>query len=157
MFSHQSNRRLARPVALLLALAGAAQAATHDFLGGWINMDPADRGITRVQISREPEGLQVRVFGKCHPTDCDWGVAPLTTYGRHIRDTDHQVASVVFEQGFATTTLLLRLHDNTLNVEALTHFTDDSGRQNFRSTSAFRRPPPTAAARNTPPARPRGG
>lgn len=58
----------------------AAQPDFTAFTGGWRSVDPDTRGITRIQIAPNPDGsFQVHAWGKCHPTDCDWG----TTIAEH--------------------------------------------------------------------------
>jgi hypothetical protein len=56
--------------------------------GNWQNIDGATRGITKVNVTFNcqdvvlngelyPPGppFKIHMFGKCHPSDCDWGVA----------------------------------------------------------------------------------
>jgi len=72
-----------------LATAGTTLAAepayalcsgTSPATGDWHNIDPNTRSITRAIVDwgcPDQPGLAagyVRLFGKCHPTDCDWGV-----------------------------------------------------------------------------------
>ncbi|WP_212648424.1 hypothetical protein [Deinococcus hopiensis] len=127
------------PVLALTAL-GSGHAAPADFVGTWTNANASTQGITRVVISRtSTTALRVQVFGKCSPTDCDWGQAPAITYGANVQDADHRTASAVFRKGFSTTLLVLRLSARSLSVQSLTEFTDGSGRQNYASEEVFRR------------------
>lgn len=138
--------RSSRPAALLAALSlcglfpQTAQAAPADFVGTWVNSNVATNGITRVNVTRSGNGpLTVQVFGRCHPTDCDWGSAPVLTYGASVSDTNHLTASAVYAKGFSNTTLVMTFTRGRLDVQALTQFTDGSGRQNYASRDAFTR------------------
>ena len=59
--------------------------------GRWRNVDAATRGMTRIELrsclpvttcdgdvctTTHDVGWSMRVFGKCHPTDCAWGRIP---------------------------------------------------------------------------------
>lgn len=76
--------------------------------GNWRNADPATNSLTRIQLrfvcqdqilngQLFPPGPPwfVRVFGKCHPSDCDWGEV-----GAQRLSTGHIFAT--YNQGFAT-------------------------------------------------------
>lgn len=84
-------------VAIELTQAAPAQAAcaTPEVVGSWHNVNPATRGLTRLEVgivcggvvcsangtcSSWPTYLTVRPYGKCSPTDCDWGQKPLVGY-----------------------------------------------------------------------------
>jgi hypothetical protein len=41
--------------------------------GLWRNHDPNTGGITRVDLSQSGSAVQIRMWGRCHPADCDWG------------------------------------------------------------------------------------
>lgn len=139
--------RSSRPAALLAALSlcgllapQQAQAAPANFVGTWVNSNVATSGITRVNVTRSGDGpLTVQVFGRCHPTDCDWGSAPVLTYGASVSDTNHLTATAVYAKGYSNTTLVMTFTRGRLDVQALTQFTDGSGRQNYASRAAFTR------------------
>ncbi|MBI4786723.1 MAG: hypothetical protein HY782_06735 [Chloroflexi bacterium] len=51
-----------------------AQAARFSqYNGNWFNDDANTNGITRLQITNSNATISVHGFGKCTPTDCDWG------------------------------------------------------------------------------------
>lgn len=61
-------------------------------LGRWNNIDPNTRSITKADLNFACgdvilngvvpyTGYQIRLFGSCYPTDCDWGWANITPYG----------------------------------------------------------------------------
>jgi hypothetical protein len=64
----------------------SAQCVTPQEEGSWVNTDPNTNSITRIQLrfvcqdqilngQPYPPGppWYIHIFGKCHPTDCDWG------------------------------------------------------------------------------------
>ncbi|WP_119674853.1 hypothetical protein [Deinococcus sp. RM] len=117
-----------------------ALAAPADMTGTWVNSNVTTSGITRVNVTRSAGGqMTVQVFGRCHPNDCDWGSAPLITYGTTVSDGNHFTATAVYAKVFATTTLVMNFTKGRLDVQALTQFTDGSGRQNYASRDAFAR------------------
>ena len=134
-------------LAILLLAALTVGAGPQDFAGSWINVDPHTNGITRIDIEQLPSGaLEARVFGKCHPSDCDWGSEPLITYGSSITDSDHTAATVSYDFGWSRQILTLQL-ERELPVEriqlmAFAQFTDRSGRQNTHHAYALERSRP---------------
>ena len=93
-----------------------------------------------MNVTRAAGGqMTVQVFGRCHPNDCDWGSAQMVTYGTTVSDSNHFTATAVYAKGFATTTLVMNFTRGRLDVQALTQFTDGSGRQNYASRDAFAR------------------
>jgi len=66
--------------------------AVNQLVGLWVSDDPNTRGITKFHIDKHDDQILVHAWGKCHPTDCDWGKQ------RALRDGDAFV--VVWDQGF---------------------------------------------------------
>ena len=75
--------------------------------GTWLNIDTNTRSISKLKVEFTcqdqilngqpyPPGApwHMQVWGKCHPTDCDWGRVDATRLG-----TDHLYA--YYNQGFA--------------------------------------------------------
>ncbi len=56
--------------------AQAARFAQYD--GNWVNDDSNTSGITKLSISNSDATISVHGFGKCSPTDCDWGTRNKT-------------------------------------------------------------------------------
>ena len=92
--SNQRSIGIHRALALaILAVSGwfgtqsaHAQCIEQPEQGKWTNTDPNTRSLTRIDLrftcqdqvhngQPYPPGppWHVHVFGKCHPTDCDWG------------------------------------------------------------------------------------
>ncbi|MDQ7746299.1 hypothetical protein [Hydrogenophaga pseudoflava] len=89
--------------------------------GQWENTDPATRGMTRLVIGRRADGgWSMHGFGKCHPSDCDWGETTAMLSGDALIG--------VYAFGFKVTTLTARRSGQTLVVDVLDDYTDADGR-----------------------------
>ena len=102
-------------------------------LGTWVNEDSNTKGITRLVITQAGNSYEVQGFGKCHPTDCDWGKTEFV-----IRDhfgfgsSPTPLAAAIYETHFSKISLLITLEsDSRIAVNALTDFTDKSGRPSY--------------------------
>lgn len=117
------------------------EARPQNFMGTWINTDSNTSGITKLVISQRGRSLNIQAFGKCQPTDCDWGTTQLITYGNNVQDRNHQFATASYNKSFAETLLTLKLNSrgNQINLESFTEFTDNSNRQNYFSLAQFQR------------------
>ncbi len=142
-----SGRRLLL-VALALALLSAGALAappdrafalcgSHDpEYGDWVNADPNARGIARIELRdcqsvttcsgetctvRHDVGWKMRPFGRCSPTNCDWGwSAP-----RERLSSGHLYG--FFDQGFAKRYVYAKMsayRPGQLWVYVRTDFTD---------------------------------
>jgi hypothetical protein len=132
----------AASVALTAAFASPTLAAPSDFVGTWVNKDANTRGITRLVItSAGGNKLNIRVFGQCHPQDCDWGTTTLATYGVNVQDANHGYGSANYNKGFANTFLGLSNTGNQIMIQGYTQFLDNSGRQNYYSREYFQKAP----------------
>ena len=129
--------------ALALGAVAPAMATPQDFVGTWVNMNPNTSGITRFVVrSTGSNTLNIRVFGKCHPTDCDWGTTQLITYGSSVQDSDHKFATANYRPGFSSTLLTFNLNVRNrrqITLQSFTQFLDNSGRQNYSSVEGFQR------------------
>lgn len=126
---------------LRLGVPAVASANTGDFLGVWVNVDGQTNRITRIAISGATGGdeLKIRTFGKCVPTDCDWGTETLHLYGSSITDSDYQHATAIYEQRGITTLLTLEFEDDgRLALHSYTRFTKDD-RNNYHAHDHFRK------------------
>lgn len=134
-----SGRRLSLVLAVLCLVVAAprspmlALCAAQPENGNWINTDPNTRSLTRIQLrfvcqdqilngQPYPPGppWYVHVFGKCHPTDCDWAEV-----GAQRLSTGHIYA--FYDQGFAKRHVWARMSQfrpGQLWVYTHTDFTD---------------------------------
>ena len=51
----------------------SAHGQPSQFEGEWVNMDEETSDITKLLVTTTGDTVKVRVFGRCHPIDCDWG------------------------------------------------------------------------------------
>jgi hypothetical protein len=121
------------------AFAGPAST----MVGTWVNADSSTRGITKLVITETGNTYEVHGFGKCHPTDCDWGKKPMTTYGSNVSDTTHKVGTAIYNPGFSESTLTIEQSGGQITVHDFTRFTDNSGRQNYHARYTFQKAKPT--------------
>ena len=139
--THRISSKLSTLAALAALAASPALAATSDFVGSWSNADSSTRGITRVVVTPNADGtLNMQVFGKCSPSDCDWGKAAAVAYSSGVQDNNPTVVSAVYPKGFSNTMVVL--HKNPfgmMEVMSLTQFLDKSGRFNYGSMDLFRK------------------
>jgi len=113
-------------------------AATGSLNGTWINVDPATRGIVRIQI----KGNKVHPYGACHPDLCDWGVLKAKAFAGGADSSS--AAALLAKQTTAFGRVQITLSLDTrgrLQVEEFTHFTDSSGRVDYRTVNTFMRNP----------------
>jgi hypothetical protein len=84
----------------------------------------------------------VHAWGKCQPTDCDWGEVPAVPYARDVSSTPSEATlalAATFKTNFKESVLTIRPENGSLRVETITRFTDNSGRNSYTATDIFRR------------------
>ena len=114
---------------------GDGREKVDQFLGTWLNEDTETGGITKVTIRVESSLIYVHMWGRCHPSDCDWG--EVTTL---VSDADDDRLSLEWYFSFAIDTQTVSaLAGGRLRVDGHTHFIDDSGRSDYDYTHYFRR------------------
>ncbi len=121
-------------------LAGPAST----MVGTWVNTDSSTRGITKLVITETGNSYEAHGFGKCSPTDCDWGKKQMMTYGSNVSDATHQVGTATYNPGFAETILTMEQSGGQIVVRDFTRFTDNSGRQNYYARYTLRKAKPVA-------------
>lgn len=118
-------------------IAAPAGASVQGFVGRWANENARTPGITSIVIT--PAGkraLDVKMWGKCQPQDCDWG-APQRF---DLKRAGTGVVELTWNPGFAIKTQSVRaLPDGRLEVVTRTQFTDRSNRKDYTSTEVFAR------------------
>ena len=108
-------------------------AKVDQFVGRWVNQNRNTDGITRVEIQRRLNTLSVHMWGKCHPTDCDWG-----TTTTDVSDSDDGILSITWLQSFKEEAQeISTLPDGRIQVVSHSHFIDNSGRPDYDSTHYF--------------------
>jgi hypothetical protein len=160
--SWRSSRRRQLILVLGLALASATILAAHPERasalcsghaiehGDWVNADPNASGIARIELrdcqsvttcsgnicsTKYDAGWTMRVFGKCSPTNCDWG----WTSGA-LRLSSGQIPGY-YNQGFAKRYVYAAMsayRPGQLWVYWRTDFTDPS-RPDYEKQEWFKR------------------
>jgi hypothetical protein len=98
--------------------------------GAWVNQAPNTSGITRFVIQRRGTDIFVHAWGRCQPTDCDWGEQKALV--------DQNSAIVLWDQGFVFRKMVIRLNTRTnLTADYLSVYTDDSGRKKHEEVEVF--------------------
>jgi len=111
----------------------AGEIASDNFLGYWVNDNVNTPGITRIAIKIEGEEFIVTAFGRCSPTDCDWGNATTSE-----SDSIDGILNLKWVFDFATADLSIKLTaENKAEVTCKHHYTDNSGRQDYITTEYF--------------------
>ena len=117
------------------------------FEGLWLNRDENTGGITKIEIKKiDYNHLSIHPWGKCHPTDCDWGARTF--------EVENNPFTITWTSSFCTREMTFTLQENDiLHVHSFTHFTDNSGRPDYHWDGYFenyfkppKNHPPTANA-----------
>jgi hypothetical protein len=136
---------LALPTMLAGSTPAAAQCVVSPMQGAWVNVDSATRGITRADVTvgccdqilngvphcSPPDS--VHLFGRCHPTDCDWG-----TRSGHLQNNSGTRLDLTYDQGFAIRTVRITpLSGNRLRIRIVNDFKDPN-RADYTSIAIMR-------------------
>ena len=110
-----------------------AQTAPADGLAGsWINDNIDAPGMTQMVVRRDGGRILVHAWGRCTPTDCDWGEAAADTYnGYLIANWDHGFSMVRMQ--------LIPLPDGRMLMASKSEYRDDSGRTDKGTAEFFSR------------------
>lgn len=143
---NKSMRYIKRLFVILSAVCATivAHGQLSEFKGEWVNVDENSSGITKLQVNIAGETLKVRLFGRCHPIDCDWGWIDAVAYTEEgvAADLAATVSTVVatYKTGFATRVVIIKVSSETeLDLEVLTHFEYGSDRSNISSSDSMKR------------------
>ncbi len=129
-------------MAILLPVCGApaapAQAPTaiNDLNGTWVNVDANTRGLVQIEI----HGNKIHPYGACHPDPCDWGVLKAKSFAASVDSSAPTSLLAKQTTSFSHVEITLSLErDGRLRAEVFTHFTDNSGRADYRTVNYFTR------------------
>ena len=117
---------------ILIVFAITARAQKERFAGTFVAEDRNTGGITRIDLFDDDT---VNVWGKCHPTDCDWGIESVVAYAPSV-DADlrssAKALSAIYVHRHAVTVLIIKpLKDGKVSVDVFTRFTDGSRRSAY--------------------------
>jgi len=134
-------------IAITAAGTARAQCISSPMSGQWVSVDPATRGLTKASVTvgccdQVQNGVpvcsppdSVHLFGRCHPTDCDWG-----TITGHLQSSNGRRLTAVYNQGFAKRTVQIdNLANGELRVRVFTDFVDPH-RRDYNLTEIMRHP-----------------
>jgi hypothetical protein len=127
---------------LLLLTATGGLASMAQFAGSWTNVDANTRGITNLDIAVMGADAQVHAWGKCHPTDCDWGTVQAQAFAPSVSSdviSGADTIIAVFVTSFSQTTLVIKPDGSRLKVDSYDRFTDNSGRSNYLASYTFQK------------------
>ncbi len=127
---------------MLLISLSTCTASLAQFAGDWSNVDPNTGGITKLSIAISGASANVHAWGKCHPTDCDWGSVNAFSFAPDVSSdpvSQAQALMAIFYEGFKETTLFISPQGSRLSVQSYTRFTDNSGRSNYGFSGVFQK------------------
>lgn len=120
-------------VTLTVAAAPSTPAApTNPFVGNWVNKDKNARGVVRLDITQAGDAIKVHAYGKCSPTDCDWGAQDATRVG-------NQLVSI-WDQGFVLRKMTITASGGELNMSLDSNYRDNRPSQHAAETFAHPMP-----------------
>ncbi len=124
-------------LALILASSDVQPASPDALVGSWINQ-AATPNITQVVVRRDGADLLVHAWGKCTPTDCDWGETKIALW--------NNLPTCTWDHGFSVTKMeLILLPDQGLLVSYHVEYHDNSGRRGRDEAEFFLREKPENA------------
>jgi hypothetical protein len=127
---------------LLLSTTISGFASLDQFAGYWTNVDPNTGGTTALEIAVSDSTVNVHAWGKCHPSDCDWGTTTAYPFAPDVSSdisNNAQALLAIFDAGFSETTLVIKLDGDNLQVDNYDRFKDNSGRSNYLATYTFQK------------------
>ena len=113
-------------------------------VGEWKNIDPNTGGITKVIVTIENNELAISAFGKCHPTDCEWGKVKAHEIAASVDNEDNILPFdyflAIWEMGYSKKILKITIETGPkpyLQIETITLFNDDSERRDCHGYSTM--------------------
>ncbi|HLA14306.1 MAG TPA: hypothetical protein VJZ25_04715, partial [Gemmatimonadaceae bacterium] len=102
----------------------------------WDNQNLETPGITRVAIGVDGPAVTVQAWGKCSPTDCDWGNAETVNTSAWAGS---QQITAFWNQTYATRTQTITfLSVDFIKVVTFTDFTEADGRTDYTLVEYFK-------------------
>ncbi len=133
---------------LLLTVCGApaapaqAPAVTVSLDGTWVNVDAKTRGLVQIDIHDK----KIHPYGRCHPNPCDWGELKAKSFASSVESTFPAALTAKYTTNFCRSEITLSLEaDGRMRAEVFTHFTDASGRSDYRFVDYLKRIRPAYA------------
>ena len=134
-----AKMRTVAGLAAAFCLFAAARGDVEDFFGNWENAGRTQAASPMSRSVRPAAGPRgCRVYGDCHPIECNWGMVEGKSYTADPRSEDVQSISAVFSTGFVRKEIILRKGQGDLSFEMLTEFVDGSERHDFDMTGRLK-------------------
>ena len=111
------------------------------FLGDWLTTNSATRGIARLAITADDDGLIIHGFGACPPSLVDWQEARGIIFADGVTSKKGLAFSAVYDFRFKETYLQAKVKKGVLVVANLNRFKDGSARSSYFSREFFYRLP----------------
>ena len=109
------------------------------FVGNWITTNPNSRGIARVIVTPQEQGLLVHAFGAGQPEFHDWGIVQARVLADGPASTRIRAFHTVYDFGFLESYLQAKTEKGVLVVATFNRFKDQSGRSSYFSREFFAR------------------
>lgn len=109
------------------------------FIGDWLTTNSATRGIARLTIAGDDDGLIIHGFGASGPSSIDWGETRGRVFADSVTSKRGLAFSAAYDFGFKKTYLQAKVKKGVLVVANLNYFKDGSGRSNYFSREFFYR------------------
>ena len=149
---HRTRLVLATTAVLLVLAIGTAiyafskrakpEKGVLSYLGEWTNIDSQTRGITRISIWEDSDGLKIEAWGKCLPTDCDWGAVPAHKIAASVvSGGKFDYLFAIWSLNFADNYVNFKLSDDPepkLILTTVNIFKDKSKRADFGNQEVLR-------------------
>jgi len=127
-------------VASVMLASSVNSALAAGFGGTWVNTNANTRGVTQMHISEGRSSSKLRLWGSCHPRDCDWGTIRADNFSTNVSSKNNVALFGNFRKNFANTYVIVtKLRGRRLALEVLTKFKDRSGRSSYRNVYTFKR------------------
>ncbi|HYM68388.1 MAG TPA: hypothetical protein VEZ44_02225 [bacterium] len=134
---------LAACAVVLVGICSTASASLGQFQGTWRNTDPNTGGVTALDIRVLGSNMTLAAWGRCHPSDCDWGRVDTNAYGPNVSSNLYATADALsarFRTSFSETMVIVRPGGvDRVVAQVFTRFTDNSGRTPYMSVYTFYR------------------
>jgi len=109
------------------------------FLGDWLSTNSETRGIARLTIAGDDDGLIIHAFGACPPSFSDWSQTRGRVFADGVASKRGLAFSAAYDFGFKETYLQAKVKKGVLVVANLNKFKDGSSRSNYFSREFFYR------------------
>ena len=116
-------------MALMVIWNNEISPINSDLEGLWVNENTETPGITKCKIRYEDNRFHVQIWGKCHPTDCDWGESASNEIHR---ETDK--LKLTWDNEFVERKQTLEIIEGKLIITTESHYKDGRPKNSYAET-----------------------